>query len=111
MAVTWMKRKDIPVYLLIYERLTENVLQEILNLTRFLNYKMQFKHVYCLSSQMTSQYKRTKPTWLTKENVYNDELREVVNTAVNNVNNNVGSKWNISKLLDSYLLPGNKSHQ
>lgn len=83
----------------------ENVLKEILSLMTFLNYKMQVQNVYCLASNITSEYKRIKPTWLKKESIYNNDLREIVNSKVEYIKNHVGISANISKVLDSYILP------
>ncbi|XP_045205635.2 WSCD family member CG9164-like [Mercenaria mercenaria] len=105
MTLYWLEKYGRPVHVLVYERLRENTLSEMYNLTKFLNIDVPFNSLYCLSSNTTGKYHRVKPKWMTKEKLYNKVLSKKVNTIIENVNAKVGSRMNITDILHSYLLP------
>jgi hypothetical protein len=111
MILFWMQRKDIPVFVLVYEMLIKNVFHEMCKLTKFLNYELQHKYIHCLLSNVTEARKRIKPKWLTKENMYSDKMREDINLIINNVKDKISSTFNASDLLDTYILPVRQMHE
>ncbi|XP_045206996.1 WSC domain-containing protein 1-like [Mercenaria mercenaria] len=104
MALYWLDEFDRPVHVLLYERVKENTISEVYNLTKFLNINVPFNSLYCLSSNTTGNYHRVKPKWMTIENLYNKEMRKMVNTVIKNVNAKVGLRRNLTDVLHSYLL-------
>jgi hypothetical protein len=109
LTLYWINKKDIPVFLVVYERLIENVQLEIMNLMKFLGYRKHTEYMYitCLSGNQTRVYKRNKPKWLKKEHIYKSRMRKMMNSFIIDVINNIDSKLNISSILQTYLLAAN----
>ncbi|XP_060567514.1 WSCD family member GA21586-like [Ruditapes philippinarum] len=108
MTIYWLRRRDIQVYILVYEKLVENVFLEMIKLANFLNYEILYTNAQCLSSNITKTFKRIKPKWLSKERLFNDKMKKQLNTMIQIVKTTVLKKYNISDTLDSYILPLSK---
>jgi hypothetical protein len=107
MALYWIKSTNIPVYVLVYEKLFENTILETSHLMTFLNFSVTYNSLYCLSNNNNRRFKRIIPNWLTNDYLYNNKLRRIVNKVIDMVKLTIGPKLKLTDVIDSYQLPIN----
>jgi hypothetical protein len=105
MALYWIHNTNIPVYVLVYEKLFENTILETSHLMAFLNFSVTYNSLYCLTSNKNRRFKRNIPNWLTNDYIYSNKLRRIVNKVVDMVKITIGTKWKLTDVLNSYQLP------
>ncbi|XP_060575744.1 sialate:O-sulfotransferase 1-like [Ruditapes philippinarum] len=105
MALYWIQNKNIPAYVLVYEKLFENTILETSHLMTFLNFSVTYNSLYCLSSNENRRFKRIIPKWLTNDYIYNNKLRRIVNKVIDMVEITIGTKRKLTDVLNSYHLP------
>ncbi|KAL4235868.1 hypothetical protein ACF0H5_004256 [Mactra antiquata] len=105
MTTYWLTIFKNPVYVILYENLTENTLHELNDIGRFLRLQPTYIDLHCAKHCLKVKYHRVnKPYWMNKETVFNKILKQVVNAEIKSVMNKVQVMDDIVKHLNGYIL-------
>ncbi|KAL4219273.1 WSC domain-containing protein 1 [Mactra antiquata] len=83
MLLFWTTVFDKHCHVLVYERMTRSQCKELTKLGEFLLLKDFKQKISCILSQVKTKYKRKKPDWLHKENLFNEKMKSSINEVIN----------------------------
>ena len=84
LTLAWTEQK-LPMYVLIYDRLTSHLRQELENIIYFLNERSIFPLIHCAERNSEGNAHRKRPDWQNKMAVFSIDQISYFNSAIDSV--------------------------
>ncbi|KAL4221994.1 hypothetical protein ACF0H5_018040 [Mactra antiquata] len=93
MTEYWTQNFTRPTYVLVYERLKTDTYQELYKISRFLDLDSTYLDLFCAKNCLKPKYHRVdKPDWMNISILYDQQLKQAVNTRIFQLANKVKQK-------------------
>ena len=102
----WLGEFEHPVHVLVAEELQKNTLWELYKVSKFINFPVTFKRMWCVkwNQRIQTAYLRKKPEWLQPQNVFSVESQRLINTKLRDLIKDTSIKYNVTSALQSYII-------
>jgi len=89
------------------EELQKNTLWELYKVSKFVNFPVTFKRMWCVqyNDKLQRSFLREKPEWMKPEILYSDVSKQNMNRALEElIHDTTLQKYNMRRILESYML-------
>lgn len=100
----WLKEFGKPNYVLVYEELKSNTYEELYNIAKFIQENVTYTTLFCTVMEEKKQYQRvSKPEWLNKYDLYSQESRNIINSKIYQVMEDLPDRKDLISTLKKYI--------
>ncbi|KAL4218585.1 WSC domain-containing protein 1 [Mactra antiquata] len=103
MLLYWTVVFNKPCHVLVYERMSHSLCEELTKLAEFLQVEDFTQKINCLLSEDKNKYRRKKPDRLSKEKLFNENMRSRINKMIKMLSQNNKIAF-LQQILQDYIL-------